>query len=131
MEGKTEKKSQEICKFYQEGKCRFGEECFNLHKGPVSLNTVKKKKSPKRDENGQNVEKKAKRPMKTAEDVIRRIQWDEMFPPEFFVVGYLDRFEGIVEDDFTKFSNWGNLSSTRPKDQNAKFRRLRFFHIRR
>ena len=50
-------------------------------------------------------------PMKTAFDVIKRIQWDEMMPPESFTIGYLDRFTGLVEDEFSKFSNWGNLVS--------------------
>ena len=50
-------------------------------------------------------------PMKTALDVIKRIQWDEMMPPESFTIGYLDRFTGLVEDEFSKFSNWGNLVS--------------------
>ena len=115
MEGEEEK-SPEICKFYKEGKCRFGEECFNIHKGPVQ--EIKGKKLsrkticqiPRKNDDESNV-KNGKKPMKTASDVIRRIQWDEMMPPEFFVIGYLDRFEGIVEDDFTKFSNWGNLVS--------------------
>jgi hypothetical protein len=49
--------------------------------------------------------------MKTALDVIKRIQWDEMMPPESFTIGYLDRFTGLVEDEFSKFSNWGNLVS--------------------
>ena len=49
--------------------------------------------------------------MKTALDVIKRIQWDEMMPQELFTIGYLDRFTGLVEDEFSKFSNWGNLVS--------------------
>ncbi|KAG8197628.1 hypothetical protein JTE90_001558 [Oedothorax gibbosus] len=38
--------------------------------------------------------------MKTASDVISRLLWDESLPHEKFVVGYLDRFDGIVEKSF-------------------------------
>lgn len=101
-------KSPEICQFYKQGKCRFGEDCFNLHQGPCEqIKSAKKKsKAISRDES-----ENSKKPMKTAEDVIKRIQWDEMLPPEAFTIGYLDRFVGIVEDEFTKFSNWGNIVS--------------------
>ena len=35
--------------------------------------------------------------MKTAEDVISRIMWDEQLPKDDFTVGYLDRFVGKIE----------------------------------
>ena len=38
-----------------------------------------------------------KKSMKTATDVISRIMWDDALPTESFVVGYLDRFIGIME----------------------------------
>ncbi len=41
--------------------------------------------------------------MKTAEDVISRIQWDERLPERHFIVGYLDRFTGVVEKPFCDF----------------------------
>ena len=49
-------------------------------------------------------------PMKTAEDVISRIMWDDSIPTECFYVGYEDRFVGIVERQFTDFS-WEDLAS--------------------
>ena len=69
--------------------------------------------------------------MKTAMDVIHRIQWDKMLEPHNFHVGYIDRwviplltpsdlfynhftqhrFKGVVEERFTGFSNWGDLAS--------------------
>lgn len=104
MEGVQEARKQ-VCKFYNEGKCRFGSDCHNLHEGHVA--NVAKKGEAKVEEK----QKEEKRPMKTAFDVIKRIQWDEMMPAECFTVGYLDRFKGIVEDPFTKFSNWGDLAS--------------------
>ena len=109
---------QVICKFYSEGKCRFGDECHNLHQGPVkpkdsNVSSKKSKcngKSAKRS--GDEIDgDSGKKPMKTASDVIKRIQWDEMLAPEFFSIGYLDRFTGIVEDPFTKFTNWGDIVS--------------------
>lgn len=49
--------------------------------------------------------------MKTSMDVINRIMWDENLPAQFFFVGYLDRFLGVVEEPFAKFSHWGDLAS--------------------
>ena len=46
--------------------------------------------------------------MRTAGDVFKRLRWDRLLtddPANDFVVGYIDRFVGIVEDswgDFTK-----------------------------
>lgn len=39
--------------------------------------------------------------MKTARDVISRLLWDDSLPQEKFTVGYIDRFDGIVEKPFT------------------------------
>lgn len=39
--------------------------------------------------------------MKTATDVISRLLWDDSLPQEKFIVGYIDRFDGIVEKPFT------------------------------
>jgi len=48
--------------------------------------------------------------MKTAADVIRRIQWDPMLPKVHFVIGYIDHVLGVVEENFTTFS-WEDLAS--------------------
>ena len=90
------------------GRCRFGNECLNLHEGPSKVSGATKKKRTAKVEKSPD---RSKMPMKTALDVIKRIQWDEMMPPESFTIGYLDRFIGLVEDEFSKFSNWGNLVS--------------------
>ena len=50
-----------------------------------------------------------KPPMKTASDVISRIQWDDQLDADHFIVGYLDRFTGIVEQLFTSFY-WEDIS---------------------
>ena len=48
--------------------------------------------------------------MKTAGDVISRIWWDDKLERDCFVVGYLDRFLGVVENAFTAFS-WEDIAS--------------------
>ena len=114
MEGPKSDSNSIICQFYIEGKCRFGSECHNLHEGPVKSAPQNKNSTKKSKINKNKVEeipKSSPKSMKTAFDVIKRIQWDEMLPAEFFTIGYLDRFTGIVEDPFTKFSNWGNIVS--------------------
>ena len=112
MEGQSDSPSK-ICEFYKENKCRFGAECHNLHEGPVISAKISTKKSKKSTSAAKiEVEKSSPKSMKTALDVIKRIQWDEMLPCEFFSIGYLDRFTGIQEDQFTKFSSWGNIVST-------------------
>lgn len=51
-----------------------------------------------------------KPPMRTADDVIKRITWDKSLSPGRFAIGYIDRFVGIVEKPFADFS-WENLAS--------------------
>ncbi|GAB1598563.1 uncharacterized protein LOC115212386 [Argonauta hians] len=68
---------------------------------------VKKKRGLKKNEDIM-VEKKPA--MKTASDVISRILWDEKLKPEDFIVGYMDRFIGIIEKSFDCFS-WEDISS--------------------
>lgn len=43
--------------------------------------------------------------MRTSSDVIHRIQWDTVIDADAVSVGYLDRFEGVIERPFTMF-NW-------------------------
>jgi MJ1316 RNA cyclic group end recognition domain len=31
--------------------------------------------------------------MRTSSDVIKRLQWDENLPQEFFTIGYVDRYQ--------------------------------------
>ena len=69
-----------------------------------------KKQSKRKDE--EESRKKTSDRMRTSLDVIKRLQWDENLPQEFFTIGYVDRFKGIVEDPFTKFSHWGDLVIT-------------------
>mmetsp|Transcript_9011 Transcript_9011/g.28481 ORF Transcript_9011/g.28481 Transcript_9011/m.28481 type:complete len:116 (+) Transcript_9011:52-399(+) len=52
--------------------------------------------------------------MRTARDVIKRIQWDPELELDAFVIGYLDRFRGIIEADIGTF-----LSSDVPEHRIA------------
>ena len=65
--------------------------------------------------------------MKTALDVIHRIQWDENLSREFFKVGYIDRFKGVVEEPFSKFSNWGDLASAEYEALAIPQHRIQYF----
>ena len=62
------------------------------------------------DESQEEVVSEKKSSMKTADDVIKRIQWDPHLCSEHFLVGYLDRFLGIQEKYFSAFS-WEDLAS--------------------
>ena len=55
-------------------------------------------------------EKGKKPPMKTAIDVVKRILWDEALQQDQFLVGYLDRLEGLKEKYFNAFS-WEDISA--------------------
>ena len=46
--------------------------------------------------------------MKTSEDVLNRIQWDNEINKEYITVGYLDRFLGLKECHFNQF-DWGDI----------------------
>ncbi|XP_054717921.1 uncharacterized protein LOC129227395 [Uloborus diversus] len=57
--------------------------------------------SGKETPTSETTEDAVKKPsMKTATDVISRLLWDDSLPAEKFTVGYLDRFEGIMEKPF-------------------------------
>ncbi|XP_037797333.1 uncharacterized protein LOC119592540 [Penaeus monodon] len=103
-----------VCSFYLEGKCRFGEQCFNLHPSDavkvVSKKTKKKNKGNVKKVAMEETNQFVKKPsMKTAGDVRHRIQWDENLQEEYFTVGYMDRFSGVVEKPFTSF-HWEHLA---------------------
>ena len=56
--------------------------------------------------------------MKTAEDVISRIEWDERLDRRFFRVGYIDRFLGLQEKSFTDFDFKVDLSTVSDRHSN-------------
>ncbi|KAJ1131566.1 hypothetical protein NDU88_009901 [Pleurodeles waltl] len=102
-------KNGNACHFFLEGRCRFGDRCRNLHLGIAKQTSPSRSKTEKsKTEELESKEKKP--PMKTAEDVIARIQWDDQLPKDSFTIGYLDRFLGIIEKPFSAFS-WEDFAS--------------------
>ena len=57
---------------------------------------LEKPKHSKGCQNSENTWAFRRAKMRTALDVIKRIQWDDALPPELFTIGYLDRFLGVV-----------------------------------
>ncbi|XP_038065221.1 uncharacterized protein LOC119735556 [Patiria miniata] len=85
----------------------------------------KKKKKKKPAEDNQGPVKKSR--MKTASEVISRIQWDKQVRKEDFIVGYLDRFRGVIEKPFTTFS-WVDIATVDDYDSLAIPRhRIQYF----
>jgi len=69
-------------------------------RGKKKQNKKKKNKPQAEDE----VYEEKKPPMKTATDVISRIQWDAAFSRDDITVGYMDRMLGLQEKKFNDFS---------------------------
>ncbi|KAG8434137.1 hypothetical protein GDO86_012489 [Hymenochirus boettgeri] len=88
-------------------RCRFGEKCRNTHTELFQGNKPKIKSKIQKEA---SEHKGKKPPMKTAADVISRIQWDTKLPKECFLIGYLDRFLGVIEKPFSDFC-WEDLAS--------------------
>ncbi|XP_044062845.1 leukocyte receptor cluster member 9 isoform X2 [Siniperca chuatsi] len=113
-----------VCQFFLMGKCRFGHRCRLPHSDPSTDDSgavspdqddkqdrekmekhkkkVNKATNPKYNE-AKEVNKKPR--MRTADDVISRILWDPSVDASEFVVGYVDRFLGVLERPFNDF-NW-------------------------
>ncbi|XP_007550062.1 leukocyte receptor cluster member 9 isoform X2 [Poecilia formosa] len=115
-----------VCQFFQRGKCHFGGRCRLSHSDPSphesavlspdmddkqdeeKMEKHKKKKGAvskvaKPKDEGTDVNKKPR--MRTADEVISRILWDTSVDASEFVVGYVDRFLGVLERPFCDF-NW-------------------------
>ena len=86
-----------VCKFFLEGRCRFGESCLNRHEGsprvePKERKTSKEEERRRKKKKEVEEKRRGKLPsMKTAADVISRLQWDKQLPVDKFTVGYIDR----------------------------------------
>ncbi|XP_076594328.1 leukocyte receptor cluster member 9 [Chaetodon auriga] len=112
-----------VCQFFLMGKCHFGHRCRLSHSDPsaddsgaappdqddkqdrenVEKHTKKVNKATKQKYEAKEVNKKPR--MRTADDVISRILWDSSVDASEFVVGYVDRFLGVLERPFNDF-NW-------------------------
>ncbi|KAL6109386.1 uncharacterized protein ACO6RY_12527 [Pungitius sinensis] len=112
-----------VCQFFLMGKCRFGPRCRFSHSNPsvddsglTSLDHDDKQDGGKTEKHRKKVNKATKpkseakevnkKPrMRTAEEVISRILWDPSVDGGELVVGYVDRFLGVLERPFNDF-NW-------------------------
>ena len=90
------------CPFYKEGRCRFGDMCSNYH--DPNMKPIENRKFSEKGLQKNNMSKqkklsykehKSKQKMRTAIDVIHRVQWDDNLPEELITIGYEDRFKGI------------------------------------
>ena len=70
----------------------------------------------KTDETEQEQSKKSS--MKTAEDVISRVEWDTRLDSRCFRVGYVDRFLGLQEKPFSDFDFKVDLSTVSDRHTN-------------
>ncbi|XP_040313846.1 leukocyte receptor cluster member 9 isoform X2 [Herpailurus yagouaroundi] len=108
------------CRFFLEGRCRFGARCRQPHPGaPASA-------QPSRE-----AEAGAKKPpLRTAAAVIQRIRWDPRLDPADFSVGYADRFLGVREEPFGAFCWDEPLAALGPGVLAVPQHRVRYFRFR-
>ncbi|XP_039100112.1 leukocyte receptor cluster member 9 [Hyaena hyaena] len=108
------------CRFFLEGRCRFGARCRQPHPGaPASAR-------PNRE-----AEAEAKKPpLRTASAVIQRIRWDPRLDPADFSVGYADRFLGVREEPFCAFCWDEPLAALGPGVLAVPQHRVRYFRFR-
>ena len=99
-----------VCKYFLKGQCKFNERCHNFHPGSqaAAQRATTEKSSCQPQTTEEEITKKP--PMRTATDVISRIQWDPELSESDFVIGYSDRFIGIVEKQFSDF-NWEDIAT--------------------
>ncbi|RNA04082.1 leukocyte receptor cluster member 9 [Brachionus plicatilis] len=71
-------------------------------KSPTKAKGITKKNDEESDPNSKKVS------MKTAGDVVNRIQWDSEINKDYITVGYIDRFLGLKECSFNTF-DWGDI----------------------
>ncbi|XP_028929474.1 leukocyte receptor cluster member 9 [Ornithorhynchus anatinus] len=110
------------CRFFLEGRCRFGARCRQPH--PGAPGTPDRPPAPEPEPGSK------KPPMKTAAAVIHRIRWDPLLDPADFSVGYLDRFLGVVEEPFDAFCWDEELGALGPGVLAVPQHRIRYFRHR-
>ncbi|OQR82021.1 hypothetical protein THRCLA_11208, partial [Thraustotheca clavata] len=95
-----------------------------VDKTPAKAQKNKSKKSA--EEEVVVIEKKS---MRTATDVIHRIMWDDQIDQTEVIVGYLDRFVGIMERNFASF-NWGDIATLSHAETAIPQHRIQYFSWR-
>lgn len=108
------------CRFFLEGRCRFGARCRQPHPGAPE--------PPSREARAEAGAKKP--PLRTAEAVIHRIRWDPHLDPADFSVGYFDRFLGVREEPFSAFCWDEPLAALGPGVLAVPQHRVRYFRFR-
>ncbi|EDL31225.1 leukocyte receptor cluster member 9 [Mus musculus] len=109
-----------VCRFFLEGRCRFGARCRQPHPGAPAPSPVVTQP-----------EAGSKKPaLRTAADVIRRIRWDPRLDPADFSVGYTDRFLGVQEEPFCAFCWDEPLAALGPGVLAVPQHRIRYFRFR-
>ncbi|KAL4226766.1 hypothetical protein ACF0H5_014746 [Mactra antiquata] len=83
-----------------------GKKKTNAQQGLKGKSKNKQKKSKTKEDK----EKGKKPPMKTSMDVVKRILWDSALQQDQFLVGYMDRIDGLKEKYFNAFS-WEDIAS--------------------
>ncbi|KAM7060035.1 leukocyte receptor cluster member 9 [Molossus nigricans] len=114
------------CRFFLEGRCRFGARCRQAHPGAQAL---ARPSSGAEAEAGPEARIK-KPPLRTAAAVIQRIRWDPSLDPDDFSVGYADRFLGVVEEPFGAFCWDQPLAALGPGLLAVPQHRIRYFRFR-
>nr|XP_045746435.2 LOW QUALITY PROTEIN: leukocyte receptor cluster member 9 [Mirounga angustirostris] len=104
------------CRFFLEGRCRFGARCRQPHPG-----------APAPSRRGAGAKKP---PLRTAAAVIQRIRWDPRLDPADFSVGYADRFLGVREEPFGAFCWDEPLAALGPGVLAVPQHRVRHFRFR-
>ncbi|KAL6091194.1 hypothetical protein STEG23_015444 [Scotinomys teguina] len=108
------------CRFFLEGRCRFGARCRQPHPG-----------APAPTPEVAQPEAGSKKPaLRTAADVIQRIRWDPRLDPADFSVGYMDRFLGVQEEPFCAFCWDEPLAALGPGVLAVPQHRVRYFRFR-
>lgn len=112
------------CRFFLEGRCRFGARCCQPHPGAPA--------PPSRGAESEagNEAGAKKPPLRTAAAVIQRIRWDPRLNPADFAVGYADRFLGVREEPFTAFCWDEPLAALGPGVLAVPEHRVRYFRFR-
>ena len=112
----------QACRFFLEGRCRFGARCRQPHPGATA---------PARPSGRAEVEAGIKKPpLRTAAAVIQRIRWDPRLDPADFSVGYADRFLGVLEEPFSSFCWDEPLAALGPGLLAVPQHRVRYFRFR-
>lgn len=101
------------------------------HHTKIGYEIKGRKKHRKRDINSDIIDDDVseKKPMKTACAVVKRIIWDPDLSEADFIVGYMDRFNGIEEKEFSSL-NWDDVTSTDPSSLALPEHRIHYFKYR-